>query len=226
MKKGQVFLCWFTIGLAIIAIMATFFVRIIPTVTITGETYIGVLVSLLGICVTLAIGYQIVNTLDLKESIREMKSLKHDLEGMKKEMVKIKYQMRAEQSNSEGIAASQNGDYPLGLYNFTTGLKMALKCDDGTLIPMIIDNIKEALNIWNVNRSYYDPSKFNSLHIGYEKPIDIIVSTFDDIIDNCFECVLYDSHIKQIKECKARCEQKIKEHNEWLEANKAKKNKK
>lgn len=96
MKRGLTILCLFTIGLAITAILMTLFVRIIPTVTITGETYIGLIVSFLGLLITFVVGFQIYNVMDFKERIKDVESQKDDL-TTKNEAFKEEYRKKLDE---------------------------------------------------------------------------------------------------------------------------------
>ncbi|MDR2912870.1 MAG: hypothetical protein LBV38_06235 [Alistipes sp.] len=188
MKRGQIFLCWFAIGLAIVAILMTLFLRIIPTVTITGETYIGVLVSLLGVCVTFAIGYQIVSTLNIKDDVKRVEELANEMESVRKELKYEVNHIRSQMWISEGFNGLNSNEYAYAIVNFTRALEYALKCDNSAVVVDLMPTIKKALDAWDDN-TIYDPQS-----------MERVIKQFDNVIDNCSECVLYDSHIRQIKE--------------------------
>ena len=54
--------------------------KIEPTISFTGETYIGTLVTLLGIIVTFVVGYQIYNVLEFKSKIMEQERRQKDIQ--------------------------------------------------------------------------------------------------------------------------------------------------
>lgn len=147
MKRGQIILCWITIGLAITAILMTLFVRVIPTVTITGETYIGLIVSFLGLLITFVVGFQIYNVMDFKERIKGVESQKDDL-TTKNEEFKEEYREKldelrnksdtiqndynkniAEIINMFGIIHDEAKNYLLAICIHVEGLQQSLKCN-------------------------------------------------------------------------------------------------
>lgn len=66
--------------LSVIAILLVVF-RITP-IEFTNETFIGIIASFIGISVTLLIGYQIINTLEIKKEISDQKKRSNELEVM------------------------------------------------------------------------------------------------------------------------------------------------
>lgn len=66
--------------LSVVAILLVFF-RITP-IEFTNETFIGIIASFIGISVTLLIGYQIINTLEIKKEISDQKKRSSELEVM------------------------------------------------------------------------------------------------------------------------------------------------
>lgn len=70
------------IGLIVSVIAIGFsLLRIVPFV-ITSETYLGIIATFIGIAVTMLIGYQIVNTLEIKREILEQRKLTNKLQYM------------------------------------------------------------------------------------------------------------------------------------------------
>lgn len=61
--------------------------RITP-LEITSDTYIGIIATFIGIAVTMLIGYQIVNTLEIKKEVAEQRKLANDLKQMSEDLNK------------------------------------------------------------------------------------------------------------------------------------------
>ena len=85
MKKWQIFLLFVSLSLSVFSLVLTLF-KIIPTVTFTGETYVGVLATLMGICVAIILGYQIVNSNEMKKKIAKLEELESEVIKTKKEL--------------------------------------------------------------------------------------------------------------------------------------------
>ena len=84
-------------GLSLIAI-ALYFVQVIPSVEITNDTYIGILATFIGIAVTLVLGYQIYNAIEIRQDV---KNAKKEYEELKKEIQDLNKQYI---EASEGIS--------------------------------------------------------------------------------------------------------------------------
>lgn len=137
--------------LAVIALGFSLF-RIVPC-EITTETYIGAIVTLLGIIVTLVVAYQIWSTIDIRESVKEIKRLddeltvakdklkeaETDLEKAKnewgeasgriaEELENFNYKIRAENHETEGCMHTDKKDYLVAIYYFVRAVYFSLKC--------------------------------------------------------------------------------------------------
>lgn len=104
--------------LVAIAIVCSF-LRIIPTCTITAETYVGVLVSILAILVTLIITYQIFNAIEISNKLKAIDVLKNQVKNTASESEGNLYLTQA-------IAIMQ--DDPIGAFkSFQLALLMFIK---------------------------------------------------------------------------------------------------
>lgn len=97
MKTNKFAICAF--ALSIIAICLTFF-RITP-LEFSNDIYLGLLATFIGIAVTMLIGYQIFNAIDIKKEVLEQKKITEELRVMNAEISKtIKKQ---ENETNEGF---------------------------------------------------------------------------------------------------------------------------
>lgn len=76
-----------TIVISVIAIGFSL-LRITPF-EITSDTYIGTIATFIGIAVTMLVGYQIVNTFEIKNEVTEQRKLANDLKQMNEDLNKI-----------------------------------------------------------------------------------------------------------------------------------------
>lgn len=68
--------------LSIITIVL-FFVKVTPNSVIDGLTFVGVIAAFIGISVTLLIGYQIYNAVEIKNKLSEINKLKSDIDELR-----------------------------------------------------------------------------------------------------------------------------------------------
>ena len=83
MKNQSAFLISIlAIGLSIVVIIL-FFVRVSPNSVVDLGTFIGVCAAFIGIAVTLLIGYQIYNAVEIKNKLAEISDIKKQLLSLK-----------------------------------------------------------------------------------------------------------------------------------------------
>lgn len=79
---------WFSIfAIAISFVTITlFFWRVTPHSVVDNLTFISVIAAFIGISVTLVMGYQIYNAVDLRQKVKEVDRLKNSLEQQKRQL--------------------------------------------------------------------------------------------------------------------------------------------
>lgn len=70
--------------------LGVFICKVRPNSVVTIDTYIGVIAGFIGIAVTLLVGYQIYNALDLKQRINAVETLKISLENQQQQLEILK----------------------------------------------------------------------------------------------------------------------------------------
>ena len=83
---------WLSLVAFVISIvaLAVFFCKVKPYCVVTIDTYIGVIAGFIGIAVTLLIGYQIYNALDLRQRINAVEKLKESWEHQQQQLEMLK----------------------------------------------------------------------------------------------------------------------------------------
>lgn len=76
---------------------------------IQESSYVGILVTIMGIIFALLVAYQIFNTIDIKEKIRKVEVLEMDLNKLKKEMEDSIHRTNATTTSNRAIIALRNG---------------------------------------------------------------------------------------------------------------------
>lgn len=137
--------------------LAVFICKVEPYSVVTIDTYIGVIAGFIGIAVTLLVGYQIYNAIDLRQRINAVETLKTSLENHQKQLDIL----RQEQAESTEILQArlflktQNMDLEAFLH-FHSAIKYSLSVDhkrEG--YKWLLDELKEyMLNITNSSFAY------------------------------------------------------------------------
>ncbi|HIZ68831.1 MAG TPA: hypothetical protein H9966_02955, partial [Candidatus Prevotella avicola] len=83
---------WLSLMAIVISLVAlgVFICKVEPYSIVTIDTYIGVIAGFIGLAVTLLIGYQIYNALDLRQRIAAAEALKTSLEHQQQQLEMLK----------------------------------------------------------------------------------------------------------------------------------------
>ncbi len=83
---------WLSLLAFVISIVAlvVFFCKVGPYSVVSIDTFIGVIAGFIGIAVTLLVGYQIYNALDLRQRIAAVETLKTSLENQQQQLEVLK----------------------------------------------------------------------------------------------------------------------------------------
>lgn len=136
------------ITISAVALVSSF-LRIIPTVTITNEVYIGVIVSLLAIIVAIVIGYQIYNVIEwrnemkkLSELKNELRILKGDLYESKKDLMRQNNTTQANISNHAGISCNAEKDHVSAITNYMEAFLAFMQNNDSVNAKIPLGNME------------------------------------------------------------------------------------
>lgn len=175
-------------------------------VDVKTDAFIGIISTFIGIIVTLAIGFQIYNAIELKKEIHEAKSKTENIleefkasmikvEDLNKNFNKLEAKLEQEKKKIEYLSSKQvalfnysNGQYNLSLMNSISTLNMYLKDnsldDKNDIIGLIISTIIKCYEKTNT-KEYFNFIESN-----------IMKTTQDEDIKNiCRELYIYNDYI-------------------------------
>ena len=89
MEKRALTTSWVAISLSVVTI-ALFFVKVTPNSVIDIGTFIGIIAALIGVSVTMLVGYQIYNVFEIKKELTKIDKQKQELEALKEDLNKTK----------------------------------------------------------------------------------------------------------------------------------------
>jgi hypothetical protein len=194
---------------AVIALGFSIF-RVIPTAHVDGETYIGTLVSILGLLITFAVGYQIYNAVEMRETLKEVGQLK----GVKQELDTFEFQIRAELQNHDGVNMRIGREYLLSTYHYMRGLNYALRCDYEKMANRLMDNAVATMDAWDGNPPEHAFACCENIEGRHPK--NVVQETMDDIVQNFGKSDLFKEVAARFYDVKQRIEDKIRQEDEAL----------
>ena len=78
--------------LAIVCVIVLSVLVFIPDIALSDvslDTFIGVMVTMIGILVTFAVGWQIINALEIKSKLAEIETIKNDIKEQREQMLEL-----------------------------------------------------------------------------------------------------------------------------------------
>lgn len=95
MQKKGIIISWIALAISLITLGVVFW-RVSPNSVIDLGTFIGVVAAFIGISVTLLIGYQIYNSIEIKEKIDKISNLEIELQQRKVELESLRSEVYEE----------------------------------------------------------------------------------------------------------------------------------
>ena len=110
------------------------------------DSFVGVIVALLAIIVTLAVGWQILNSIEIKSKIEELSSLKDELEKLKKTTEQQNNKSQHLISFHLGIDAYNGKDYLNAFRFFIISLHHSMLLDNPMNVEIILYYLDDTEN--------------------------------------------------------------------------------
>lgn len=138
------------------------------TITIIQlDTFIGVIVALMALLVTIVLGWQIYNAVEIKEKLISIKSLqdeqrqlKNEIEQARKAIQKANIYNAFYHSTMMGLSAGGTKDYVAAFRFLLHALELSLQTDEPIEMKATITNLSSAANAINqgakIERIRYD----------------------------------------------------------------------
>ena len=131
------------------------------------DTFIGVIVALMALLVTIVLGWQIYNAVEIKEKMISIKSLQEDQKHLKKEIEQAERNIKKANihnafyhSTMMGLSAGGTKDYVAAFRFLLYALVLSLQADEPIEMKATITNLSSAANAINqgakIERIRYD----------------------------------------------------------------------
>lgn len=117
------------------------------------DSFVAVIVTLLTIIVTIVLGWQIYNTIELKEKMKDLDSLKQKLDEQQIKMDQLNHKSRHMTGLTWGERSIEKGIYPPAFYYLIFALRSSLSLTNPVNIDSIHSEMKKATD--NINKGDY-----------------------------------------------------------------------
>lgn len=214
---------WISIVALAISVVAFCFsiCRVVP-VEIGTDTYIGTLATLIGICVTLVIGYQIFNVIEWRGQLRELKTLKRELTATKEELNNLQYDLKGEIHNATGFIMLHAKEYSMAVYDFLGSLFNFLNNKDYENIDTALCNLELVMDFaeadygdGRIELSNDDDDYFITyLTEDGKEPAVASMEIFEKITSEFSDCPVFKSCRGRLEKIKDRFEKYTEAHNQ------------
>lgn len=155
MKPQSTF--WFAlIAFAISIIMVIlFFVRVSPNSVVDGMTFIGVIAAFMGISVTLLIGYQIYNAVEIKNRLNKIRQIEAEISDSKSKLTELSNLQEEAIAMIEAKISQAKGDFCNAFVRFDSAIKYSIKLPfkrEG--YPLLLDDLANYMK--DINLTSFD----------------------------------------------------------------------
>lgn len=180
MKQQSAF--WFALIAFAISIitMILFFVKASPNSVVDGMTFIGVIAAFIGISVTLLIGYQIYNAVEIKNRLHKMQQLEVEISDSKSKLKDLSNLQEESVAIIESKLLQAKGDFCNAFIRFHSAIKYSIKLPfkrEG--YPLLLDDLEDYMK--NINLTSFDNYiTLDQLHTEIELFKDLFA---EDIIE-------------------------------------------
>ena len=150
------------------------------------ETYIGVIATLIGILVTFAVAWQIINGLEIKGKLAEIDSLKNEVEKQNKTIQQLSYRTQHHMSATMAMDALQNCEVEEAFRYALVSLLNAMKLERPINIERIMDLLENSSKHFGSNpisKRFYDATLKLDKELKSMKNYDFIRPQYEPLID-------------------------------------------
>lgn len=156
---------------------------------IDSNTFVGVIVALLGVIVTFVVAWQILNVIDVKTQVSDIADLKKELMQQRDDIDEDFYSLTYLQGIAFGDIARQNKNFGDAFSNYMWSIYIALKSSgEYTNESVLVNNLADVANcitdisdntieqIKNADSKIRELPRYRYIKNEYEKAFQIYVS--------------------------------------------------
>ena len=125
----------------------------ISLTNVSLDTFIGVMVTMIGILVTFAVGWQIINALEIKSKLAEIEKIKADVNTQQSNINKIAARIAYDAAVNRGYTLQKQDEYHRAFAAIQEAIKNCLFIDEYEDLDMLLKALLScAANSHNVRR--------------------------------------------------------------------------
>lgn len=125
------------------------------------DSFVGVIVALLAIVVTLAVGWQIYNSIELKNRIKELDSLKEDFLKQQESIEQLSYKSKHHIMQIWGVSALRN-EMPIDAFRaFIISLDGTLHQNHPVNVELLLNNMESS--VAQIKQGSVCPTKYHQI---------------------------------------------------------------
>ena len=150
------------------------------------ETYIGVIATLIGVLVTFAVAWQIINGLEIKDKLAEIDGLKNKVEEQNKTIEQLNYKTYHHLSGTMAMDALENNEAEEAFRYALVSLVNAMKIERPINIERIMKLLEECSKHFGSNpisKRFYDATLKLDKELKSMKDYEFIRTQYEPLID-------------------------------------------
>lgn len=178
MKKRDIIIVTLCVATAIVCVVLTFWGNLKNNGTITTDAFIGVMATLIGVCATIVVGFQIASFLELRNLKKQVKQVEKQKEELALSQQRVCFDIhlaKAGVANAFGILSVVEKASLLGHASRVCSIVCEdLQCIDGNILLSRYQHLYEETVSWLKTDDYTDilaPIIENLNHIEIPKTI-------------------------------------------------------
>lgn len=151
------------------------------------ETYIGVIATLIGVLVTFAVAWQIINALEIKSKLAEIDSLKNKVEEQNKTIVQLNCKTYHHLLSTMALDALENNEaeeaFRYALASLVNTMKLNVPINISRTLKLLKECTKHFNNDRKVDKEFYDETLKLDKELKSMKDYEFIRTQYEPLMD-------------------------------------------
>lgn len=146
--------------IGVLVIIGLIIFKDISLCTITLDTFVGVMVSIMGILITFVVGWQIINTLEIKTKLTEIDNVKSDLDEQKEKLKETTFKSQHHVSYTWALDALDHEEdaesYRYAVTSLLNSMQLKKPINIEALLTIMEKSTKEIPQGFKIKRIFYN----------------------------------------------------------------------